>query len=340
MQHMTKRRSGKIKQIAALLLLHSSITCASQPDWVDGTPRAYPDNDYITASASASDPERAKDRALGNLSKVFEARIDDQTTTRSDTHVTVKDGDESFTRQHFLSQQVRVSSDKIINGARIAETWKDDKLFVYHALAVLDRKQAGNNIRQEMHRLDEQTQSELQHSQTQADQLVALSALNSAIELQQQRYGLQKMLKVIDSRGVGHPSEWNMSDLQSRFQSHLNSLKVGVAVDNDPIGKLEQLLSSAMGNAGFPAVPNGSDFTLVASLDVQDLGLRQGWYWLRGKLSLRLIEKSGKVRGRQQWPLKVSALQQSEAESRLLTQVSRKLNAELRNAMIQFASVK
>ncbi len=324
---------------SGLLLLVNNLL-ADQPDWVEGRSATYPDKLYITATASASDPERAKDRALGNLSKVFEARIDEQTITRSDTQVTVKDGRESFTRQQHLSQHVQVSTDKIINGARIAETWKDEGVFVHHALAILDRKQAANNIRQEMHRLDELTQVEISQNQSAQDPLFAISHLNSAIDFQSQRYGLQKMLKVIDTRGVGHPSEWNMSDLQSRFNQQLRSLKIASAVDNDPIGKLEQLLKSAMGNAGFPAAVNGTDYTLVANLDVQDLGMRQGWYWLRGKLSLRLIEKDGKVRGRQQWPIKVSALQQSEAESRLLSQVSKKLNAELLNAMVQFASNK
>lgn len=324
--------------LPVLLLLSFTAQSSDKPDWVDGISKAYPDSRYISASASASDAQRAKDRALGNLSKIFEARVNAETTTVSDTHVSVIDGNESFTRNNQLTQHVQVRSDKIINGARIADQWKDNELFTYHALAILDRDQAGNNIRQEMNRLDEETQSVIDLAKGQQDKLLIMSSLNKALHLQRERYSLQKMMKVIDTRGIGIPSRWNMAELQGDIQQHLLSLQIGTAVDNDPIGKLENLLASAMGNAGFPAQNNGADYTLVASLEVQDLGFRQGWYWLRGKLSIKLIESNGQVRGRQQWSLKVSALQQNEAESRLSTQVSNKLNSEIMPAMMKFAS--
>jgi len=46
----------------------------------------------------------------------------------------------------------------MVRGARIAEQWQNSADLTYHALAVLDRTQAGNNIRSEMNRLDEETQ--------------------------------------------------------------------------------------------------------------------------------------------------------------------------------------
>jgi hypothetical protein len=231
-----------------------------------------------------------------------------------------------------------VRTDKVIQGARIAETWQDKTVLVYHSLAVLDRKQAGNNIREEMNRLDEETQTELNRSQSQPDPLLSMAALDKALGLQQQRDGLQKTLKVIDLNGRGHPSQWNMADLRGKLESKLQNLHFTATVDNDPIGRLDQALKSAMGNAGFPASNNSASFTLVASLDVQDLGMRQGWYWLRGKLSIKLLEPGGKVRGRKQWPLKVSALQRNDSESRLMTQVSKKLNQELKAAIIAFST--
>lgn len=311
---------------------------ASKPDWVDGDAGYYPNSQYMTATGSASNAELAKNRALGNLSKIFETHIKESSITKSDTQVSVKDGDESYTRKHHLAQRIQVSTDKMLNGARIAESWKDEKLFTYHALAVLDRKQASNNIQDEMLRLDSDTKIELERSRKQSDPLLSMSALNKAVSLQLERQTLQKMLKVIDTRGKGSPASWNLADLKGQLENQLQSLKISTAVDIDPVGKLNQSLKSAMGNAGFPAGNGSSDYTLVATLEVQDLGLRQGWYWLRGKLSVKLVEKNGKVRGRKQWPLKVSALQHNDAESRLMTQVSKTLNKDIKNAIISFAT--
>ncbi len=316
----------------------STTVYSVQPRWIDNASSNYPEDQYLTATASASELQRAKDRALSNLSKIFEARIREQSTTLSNTEVKQEHAKEQFTRSHKLFQKIQISTDKIINGARIAETWRDNKLHLYYALAVLDRNQASRNLRQEIDRLDEETEIHKTRSQAMSDPLLALASINQALQTQQQRYSLQKMLKVIDARGIGLPSDWNMADLQNTFSKKLSALSIGVAVDNDPLGKLELALKSAMGNAGFPATFNGSDFIMVANLEVQDLGFRQGWYWLRGKLSLRLIENNGKVRGSKQWPLKVSALQQSDAESRLMSQVSSRLNKEIRAALISFAA--
>lgn len=309
-----------------------------KPDWVDGDAGFYPNNKYLVASGSASNAELAKDRAMGNLSKIFETKIRENSTTTSDTRVSVRDGQESYTKNQRLAQNINIRTDKVINGARIAEIWFDKPVLTYHALAVLDRQQAGNNMRQEMHRLDEETDTELARSNSQPDALMSMAALNKALDLQRQRQALQASLKVIDLSGKGQPSEYNLADLRGRLENKLQSLRITTSVDQDPLGRLDQTLKSAMGNAGFPSANGGGDFTLVANLDVQDLGMREGWHWLRGKLSVRLLEANGKVRGRKEWPLKVSALQRNDAESRMMTQVSKKLNNELKPAILSFAT--
>ncbi|MCW9047404.1 MAG: LPP20 family lipoprotein [Gammaproteobacteria bacterium] len=324
--------------LTGLFFISSTLLAEPQPDWVEGDAGFYPNDKYMTATGSASNAELAKNRALGNLSKIFETHIKESSTTRSDTNVSIDNGAESFTKKHRIAQQIQLRTDKIINGARIAETWKDNSLFTYHSLAVLDRLQAANNIKGEMSRLDGETQVMLDRSETNADILFSLSALDKAVALQFERQTLQKTLKVIDTRGKGSPAKWNLAELKSKLENKLQKLEIATAIDSDPIGKLNQSLKSAMGNAGFPAVNGSSAFTIVANLDVQDLGFRQGWYWLRGKLSVKMVEANGRVRGRKQWALKVSALQHNDAESRLMTQVTKKLNAELKPAILEFAT--
>ena len=323
---------------AGLVLISSTLMAEPKPDWVEGDAGFYPNNKYMTATGSASNAELAKNRAQGNLSKIFESHVKVLSTTKSDTKVSLRNGSESYTKNTHLAEQIQVRTEKIINGVRIAETWKDEAIFIYHALAVLDRVQAGNNIKSEMSRIDGETQIMLDRSQTQGDVLISMSALDKAVKLQFERQTLQKMLKVIDTRGKGAPASWNLAELKGQLENKLQSLEISAAVDNDPVGKLNQLLKSAMGNAGFPAINGTSSFVLVANLDVQDLGFRQGWYWLRGKLSLKLVEANGKIRGRKQWPLKVSALQHDDAESRLMTQVSKTLNTALKPAVLEFAT--
>ena len=335
---MKNRKQLFVRCFALLLLFSNSLYANSKPDWVEGEAGFYPNQQFITATGSASNAELAKSRALGNLSKVFETHVRESSTTKSDTNIAIVNGNENFTKQQRLSQQIQLDTDKIIKGARIAENWKDGLVFTYHALAVLDRKQAGNNIRDEMQRIDTETKSELQRSDEQADVLLAMAALDSAVLLQTERQVLQASLKVIDTQGHGLPSKWNLAELKGRLENKLQSLEMGADVDSDPIGNLQASLKSAMGNAGFAAGNGTSHLKLVASLDVRDLGLNQGWYWARGTLTIKMVEENGKIRGRKQWLLKVSALQQSETNSRMMTQVSKKLNADLKSTVIEFAT--
>ena len=322
-----------------LLCFLQSAYSASQPEWVNADSEVYPHERFVSATGSASQSELAKDRALANLMKVFELKIREESVSRSDTQVNVKEGEESYTKSSRLQQQISVRTDKVIDGARIAETWYDEEVLTYHSLAVVDRKQAGNNIRQEMSRLDDETETELNQSKAQKDPLRIMANLHQALENQQQRLTLQKMLKVIDLSGKGRPALYGQAELSGKLDSFLQEIKIATATDNDPVGGLEQALKSAMGNAGFPAVNAMPDYTLVIGLDVKDLGKREGWYWLRGKLSLKLIESSsGKVRGRKQWPLKISALQRTETDTRLMTQISKALNNDLKAVILSFAT--
>jgi hypothetical protein len=102
---------------------------------------------------------------------------------------------------------------------------------------------------------------------------------------------------------------------------------------------LERLLSAALSQAGF--VPeDGADapYVLFGSLQLDDLGVIDGWYWMRGTLEVQLSEKaSGKVRGNKRWEIKTSSPQKATAQRRAMDEVDATLKRELRPAIIGFA---
>ncbi len=323
--------------VCIMLFWPNQAVSKERPDWVEGAASDYPNELYITATASASERERAMQRALAKLSQLFETHIYDDASMQAGTRVTGSDDEESLIRKLALDRRVDLGSDTVISGARIADTWKDDEVFVYHALAVLERREAASLIEQELTRIDQETETQLNSSRSEQDVLLAMSALNRAIHLQLERRSIQNMLRIVDTSGVGRPSPYNLADLSADLDRQLLSLRIGAATDKDSMGKLEALLRSAMGNAGFPAQLKGTDFTLVASFDVQDLGQHEGWYWMRGKLELKLVGRDGKIRGRKEWPLKASALHHHDAESRLVSQLGEKLDEVVKPSMMEFA---
>jgi len=321
------------------------MSTSDAPEWVQGEPDMYPNFKYLSATGSASKAEQAKARALSNLAKIFEVQIREVSTTSQDIQTHKKDGVETVEQSARIASTVNLKTDKMVQGARIAEQWQNSADLTYHTLAVLDRTQAGNNIRGEMNRLDEETQYALNQQEKRNDALLKISDLHKAHSLQQIWQTLQKTLKIIDVKGKGAIASWSQAELNEQLQQALRSLPLKTVIKMDDIGGLNNILQGAVAKAGFKAntaVANNtgsSPYQLAVSLEAQQPIIRDNWHWLRATLKIELISQNGvSVIGYQSWPIKVSAGSASQLQSRLLKAVDKKLKQELLNSVLDFAT--
>jgi len=323
--------------VTACMQSTAVMSTSDAPEWVRGEPDMYPNFKYLSATGSASKAEQAKARALSNLAKIFEVQIREVSTTSQDTQTHKKGGEETVEQSARIASTVNLKTDKMVQGARIAEQWQSSADLTYHALAVLDRAHAGNNIRGEMNRLDEETQYALNQQTKRNDALLKISDLNKANALQQDRQTLQKTLKIIDVKGKGRPARWNLAELNEKLQQALRSLPLKTVVKEDDVGGLNNILQGAASKAGFDV--GNSGYQLAASLVAQDPILKDDWHWLRATLKIELIARDGiTVVGYKSWPLKVSAGNSSQLSARMQKAVDKKLKQELLNSMLGFAT--
>jgi hypothetical protein len=316
----------------------ASVVNSNEPDWLNGESSAYPNAQYVVASGSASDAETAQKRAQANLAKVFELRIRESATTTQDVQSHRANGVESVNSSQRINSQINVSTDKLIEGARIAEQWQNPKDRTYYALAVLDRHQAGNSIRSEIRRLDNETALKLKKAESEHDSLLRVADIESAITSQDQRAALQKTLKVIDLNGRGMPTQWSQTELTASLQTALNDLHMQAVVKQDNVGGLAKILRGAMAQAGFVSSPSASGYRLVLDVDAQPGFQQQGWYWQRGTMNLQLETPGGTVRGQKSWPLKVSASRPDQLSARLRASVEKILKTQLSSTVFGFVT--
>jgi hypothetical protein len=309
-----------------------------QPDWINGRSLDFPDSHYLSATGSASKVELAKDRALANLAKIFELQVREDSTTMQDVQTHRSDGVESVQASARIASTVNVRTKKLINGARIAEQWQHPDDLTHHALAVLDRSQASNNVRGEIDRLDREIAFTMTNAETSTPGLDKVAALQSAIFLQTERIGLQKKLKILDLKGRGKPSGWNLAAMKAQQLQSLQALNMKAFVLSDSVGELDELIQGAMATAGFQSRPSEQGYTLSASMETQEAMHKQGWYWLRGTLKLRLVDPQGVVLGNKSWPLKVSSQQQNQLYQRMRHEIDSKLKSELKSTILGFAT--
>ena len=325
--------------ISACSTSSSGFNASEAPKWVYSEPVKYSNAKFLTATGSAAKMEQARARAVSNLAKIFEVQVSDVSTVRQDVKVNLEDDVETVKKDQRMVGSVNLKTDKMMQGVRIAEQWFNSKELTYHALAVLDRTQAGNSVRREMNRLDEETQYSLNKSEKRTDPLLVITDLQIAKTLQKQRQALQKSLNIIDVSGKGLVPLWSSNEINERLRLALRQLPLETRAESKEMGDLANILQGAVSKAGFVVENNVNSYQLIASLDQAEPIKNDGWFWLRATLKLELIAQDGvTVRGFQSWPLKVTAGERTQLQSRLYNAVNKKLEDEVLNSILQFAS--
>ncbi|MCR4332265.1 MAG: LPP20 family lipoprotein [Sulfuricaulis sp.] len=320
--------------------------CASRPtmpDWVNGPAEKYPSEQYLVGRGQAATAEEARDRARADLAKIFEVAVavesEDIQTFRRKSDSAAKDAKPASEYAAQASRRLTTRADHLIEGIQIAEVWQDPLTRTQHALAVLPRLQASMRLRQEIERLDAATRKYLDESRTAADILMKIGAAQHALEAQMKRAGYQKSLRIVDPTGRGAESEWNTARLNADLADLLRRVRVAVQTAPDAPPGFAAAVSGAVAGAGFLiATGEKPEYVLVANLALEDLGLRDGWYWQRGALEVTLREvAANRVRGSRRWDIKVSAQDRAVSRQRALDQAAALLKKDLRETLTGFA---
>ena len=80
-------------------------------------------------------------------------------------------------------------------------------------------------------------------------------------------------------------------------------------------------------------------FTLQSKLVLTDLGVKDGWHWIRGNIELVLIEKvNNRVHGTKRWNIKSNAQNKTVTLKRTMNRADSVLKLELRAALIEMTT--
>lgn len=312
------------------------------PDWVSGAAAGYPAGSYLLGRGAAADLNDAMDRARADLAQGLEVEIRMES---SDVQTFALESDVSRREQTDERMKLEVTrriasrTDQIIRGVQIAETWRDATAATNHALAVLPRASAMLALRADIDTLDRATMVEIERARAAADPLAAIAAADRAVQHQVERAAVQQMLQVVDPSGHGIPSRWSVAQLRADRQGLITRLRIRPHTAGDETQAVAVALGGALGEAGFTVVENGpADYTLAAVLALTDLGMRDGWYWVTGRLEVVLGDQAGQARGSHRWDIKASGQDARLAHQRALDEVETTLDHELLATVIAFSA--
>ena len=136
-----------------------------KPSWVDGNPGRYPGMSYLTAVGRGGARGACEDAARGALAKVFNSRVSQVSQDWQGHFSKVTEAAPSVRVEAMnISQLTRVSTDKVLKGARIAEHWID-RQGSHHCLGVIDRAVTARRLKEEIARLDKKMGLQIQQAQ-------------------------------------------------------------------------------------------------------------------------------------------------------------------------------
>lgn len=328
--------SCKVLAVSACLFF-TTVTLAAQPKWLSDSSLEYPNAMYLTGRGGGSTAEEAQNRARGDLATIFEVRI--QVLNENSTNVTQSGKKEQVDR--FSSQQVSAKTDKVISGINIAQVWRDPVTQDFHALAVLPRAQAGASLREELAKIDDDLAQQMLAAKSAEDLLLKIGALSLAFEASIKREGFQASLKVVDPTGRGIQAPFSQASVQKQINDTLKQIRIApMVVEDDGAKEFAPLLKGGLAAAGFLSTQaSNADLVLEGKLALTDLGLKDGWYWMRATVEVSLVENAtGRVRGSKIWPVKASAKDARTARSRTMIEIEKRLKEDLRSAIIEFSA--
>lgn len=123
------------------LLLPALPLCAA-PDWLNGVSNQYPARDYLIGVGLGDSLDSARASARAEIATVFTARITQRARDSQQERSTRDHRRTRIQSEHTIQQSTTVSTDELLKGVLIAETWHDPKKNQHYALAVLDRRAA------------------------------------------------------------------------------------------------------------------------------------------------------------------------------------------------------
>ncbi len=316
-------------------LLSACSTTSKQPEWINAGSTEYPATAYLLGRGQSDNRALAQDRARADLSKIFQLRI----TEQSEDLVTFVAQDQLVGKtEGSASRYITTQTDQIIEGIRIAELWQDPNNAQFHALAVLERNRAANDLRQAIQSQDAATDYEITLAKQQNDLFNKIGHASQAVAIQSSRHENQRILKIIDPTGIGIPATHNLTRLRSQRDELLQRVHIELEILNDPLGGIEPILQGALASAGFEHSSRANaNFRLETDLQLDGFTDTKGWHWYRGSLQINLINKTGgESQGSHRWDIKVAAQNPGTAAQRVRDTLNKQLNTELRSVIISF----
>jgi hypothetical protein len=242
--------------IAFVVLLGAgtlSFAAKKTPEWIAGTSRQYPPESFIIGVGVGDSLDGARSAARAEIAKVFKSRIiqsasdsNSEKTNRGD----LRPGTESRTASEM---KTNISTDEILEGVEIAQTWEDIKKRRQYALAVLNKQKLRQLLARQIEDREESLARRLADAGKAAAAVDGIKALTAALRDIDIRDELAARRRVVDPAPIPGLPGTSRSAIEKQREELLQRIEFVVTAENDD--HLVSLISSRITARGFRVLP-------------------------------------------------------------------------------------
>jgi len=291
----------------------------------------YPESEYLTAEGTGQTEAGAKNRALSELARIFEARVVSETSDSMVSLYTDKGGKKSEVFAQQIRTKVQVTSGMAFEGVRTEDTWFSDKDSQYHALAVLNRIEARSAWLAKIKDLDDRILADLSAISTIQSRFVRLRGYKRMENLWIERTIYTSRVRVIGST-VPAPG-YDMGEIIESLAGIHAEITLFLDITGDHADILRDGLSGVLTTGGFrfAASSEEADILISGQVSVNPLDLdNPGWRFLRAEARVALTDlKTGENVASVSKYSRAARVDYREASKEAVRKVTRQVSGEL-----------
>jgi hypothetical protein len=271
-----------------------------RPGWVDGNGTEFPRSRFLTGIGVGDDQASAMERSRGEISRIFSTQVTMNTMVNSSEQESSLQGKTSSSYSQDVSQAVRSTSQKALEGTEIARAWRDKTTGQYYALAILDRAKALAAIGGKLEDIDGQVRPLAAGLAAEPEKLAKIKNAMKLKALLKGRKSLEADLRVLDP-SAGAQAGFDVNGAADAAQKALASLDVAVVMAGDASARVQASVIKALNAMGLDAKtsPAGADIIVDCAVEfapVPDTDPQSRWKWSRGSASVAMKDvKTAKV---------------------------------------------
>lgn len=240
------------------------------PDWVKGKSKQYTKTGYLSGIGSGETLDAARSSARAEIAKVFSTRIAQYASDESRERSSKKGSKYRLETSGDYRVQTLVSTDEMLDGVEVPETWYSEKKKTYYALAVMDRQKQNSALAAKI--LDAEVliargRNEAKLASSPLKKLKALGGVLSNIAVKEGLIAKKRIIGPAAVADISGPSD--RSETEKQMKSEIDNILFAIMTGNDTTG-LKSIVGSRVTGLGFKTVdslpeklPEGKSFIII-----------------------------------------------------------------------------